>query len=160
MIISLVAAMSENRVIGLDNAMPWHIPEELQYFKKITMGKPIVMGRKTFDAIGRRLLPGRQTIILTKTESLAGTGFMVAHSVADALRAAEPAPELMVVGGATIYQEFLPLAHRLYLSYIPLELAGDAFFPYYDETKWQLISELKYPKFSAKILERVQHRSE
>ena len=106
-IISMVAAMSKNRVIGLNNSMPWHIPEELQHFKTVTMGKPIIMGRKTFDAIGRRLLPGRKTIVLTRDKDLSGEKFTVVHSIAAALDAAGDVPEVMIVGGAGIYKEFL-----------------------------------------------------
>jgi len=154
-IISLVAAMSTNRVIGLNNKMPWHIPAELQYFKSITMGKPIIMGRKTFDAIGRRLLPGRQTIVITRDQDLVGEGFIVAHSVAEALSVAGNVPEVMVVGGAGIYKEFLPLAKRLYLSFIHQEFAGDAFFPEYNQSEWQVVAEDKKEFFNAKILERL-----
>lgn len=153
-IIALVAAMAKNRVIGLNNSMPWHIPEELQYFKSITMGKPIIMGRKTFDAIGRRLLPGRQTIVLTRDQDLHGDGFIVARSVNEALAAAGNVPEVMIVGGAGIYQEFLPLAQRLYLSIIDQEFNGDAFFPEFEETEWKLISENIHQKFRVKIFER------
>ena len=96
-IISLVAAMANNRVIGLNNAMPWHIPEELQYFKSITMGKPIIMGRKTFDAIGRRLLPGRKTIVLTQGHALEGTGFTVAIT---AVRVADLQPVVVFLDSA------------------------------------------------------------
>jgi dihydrofolate reductase len=145
--ISLVAAMSKNRVIGLNNKMPWHIPEELQNFKQLTMGKPMIMGRKTFDSIGRRLLPGRKTIVLTRDTDLIGDGFTVVHSIDEALQAAGDAPEIMVVGGAGIYKEFMPLAHRLYLSIIPEEYAGDAFFPEFDLSSWHLINEQQYPKF-------------
>jgi len=154
-IISLVAAMSKNRVIGLNNSMPWHIQAELRYFKEITMGKPIIMGRKTFDAIGRRLLPGRQTIVITRDKELSGTGFTVVHSISEALATAGDVAEVMIVGGAGIYAEFLPLAQRLYLSFIPQEFAGDAFFPEYDETKWQVVAEKQEAEFTAKILERL-----
>ncbi len=153
-IISLIAAMSSNRVIGINNTMPWHIPEELKYFKSVTMGKPMIMGRKTFDAIGRRLLPGRETIVLTKDNNLVGEGFIVAHSVTEALQAAGRVQEIMIVGGAGIYKEFLPLAQRLYLSVIPQEFTGDAYFPEVDTTQWQLVSETDMTKFKAKIFER------
>lgn len=152
--ISLVAAMSKNRVIGINNDMPWHIPEELQHFKKITMGKPMIMGRKTFDSIGRRLLPGRKTIVLTRETDLVGNGFTVVHSVDEALQAAGDAPEIMIVGGAGIYKEFLPLAKRLYLSVISQEYIGDAFFPEFDKTQWHLVSEDHHPKFTVQIYEQ------
>lgn len=151
--ISLIAAMSKNRVIGLNNAMPWHIPEELQHFKQITMGKPMIMGRKTFDSIGRRLLPGRKTIVLTTDQDLVGDGFTVAHSVTEALQAAGAVDEVMVVGGAGIYKQFLPLAQRLYLSIIPQEYTGDAFFPEFDQSQWRLVSEQQNPKFTVQVFE-------
>lgn len=153
-IISLIAAMSQNRVIGANNKLPWYIPEELQHFKSVTMGKPLIMGRKTFDSIGRRLLPGRKTIILSRDKDLQGEGFTVVHSVQDALQAAGNVAEIMIVGGAGIYQEFLPLAQRIYLTVIPQDYAGDAYFPQLDETKWHLREEQQNEKFTVKILER------
>lgn len=153
-IISLVAAMSENRVIGMNNTLPWRIPEELQNFKQITMGKPMIMGRKTFDSIGRRLLPGRKTIVLTRDNDLSGDGYTVAHSVSEALQAAGAVPEVMIVGGAGVYKEFLPLAKRIYLSVIPQEYAGDAFFPDLDQSIWHLVTEHEHPKFTVKIFEQ------
>lgn len=151
--ISIVAAMSKNRVIGLNNKLPWYIPEELQHFKHLTMGKPMIMGRKTFDSIGRRLLPGRHTIVLTRDNDLQGDGFTIANSVQAALSAAGDAAEIMVVGGAGIYKEFLPLCQRVYLSIIPQVLEGDAFFPELDATHWQLVEEQEHPKFCVKIYE-------
>lgn len=153
-IISIIAAMANNNVIGANNTMPWHIPEELQYFKSITMGKPMIMGRKTFDAIGRRILPGRKTIVVTRDNDLHGTDFTVTHTIAEAIAAAGDVEEIMVVGGAGIYKEFLPLAQRLYLSYIPQDFAGDAYFPEVDFTLWHVVSEQQHSKFTAKILER------
>ena len=149
--ISLIAAMSENRVIGINNAMPWNIRAEMQYFKDTTMGKPMIMGRKTFDAIGRRLLPGRKTIVLTRDQDLDVPGVIVAHSVAEALQVAGDVPEVMIVGGAGVYQEFLPLAQRVYLSVIPQEYNGDAFFPELDTSIWHLESQQQHAEFCAQI---------
>jgi dihydrofolate reductase len=154
-IISLIAAMSTNGVIGLNNAMPWHIPEELQYFKQMTVGKPMIMGRKTFDAIGRRLLPGRKTIVLTKGQDLVADGFVVAPSIDVALQAAGDVAEIMVIGGAGVYKEFLPLAQRLYLSIIMGEYDGDAFFPAFDLNTWNLVSQQQHQKFTTKILKEI-----
>jgi dihydrofolate reductase len=151
--ISLIAAMSANRVIGANNAMPWHIAEELQHFKQVTMGKPMIMGRKTFDSIGRRLLPGRKTIILTRDTDLSGQGFTVVHSVSEALAAAGDVPEVMIVGGAGVYKEFMPIANRLYLTVINEEYHGDAFFPEMGKS-WHLISEQEHAKFTVKIFEQ------
>ena len=154
MIISLVAAMSKNRVIGVNNKLPWHIPAELQNFKQITMGKPMIMGRKTFDSIGRRLLPGRKTIILTRDTDLIGEGFSVAHSINDALAAAGDVDEVMVIGGAGIFNEFLPIAQRIYLSVIAQEYIGDAFFPELDLHNWKLVAEQQHPEFTVQTYER------
>lgn len=151
--ISIIAAMSKNRVIGVDNKLPWSIPEELQHFKQLTMGKPMIMGRKTFDSIGRRLLPGRKTIVLTRDNDLQGDGFVVANSIDTALHAAGDVPEVMIVGGAGVYKEFLPLCDRIYLSVIPLQLSGDAYFPELDAMQWSLKEEQEYPKFTVQIFE-------
>lgn len=153
-IISLITAMSQERVIGLNNSMPWHLPEELQYFKSVTVGKPMIMGRKTFDSIGRRLLPGRKTIVLTRDKSLAEAGCLVANSVEGALQIAGDVPEVMVVGGAAVYAEFLPLAKRLYLSIILEDFSGDTYFPEFDPNQWVVVSEEKHAKFITKVLEK------
>ena len=153
-IISLIAAMSKNRVIGLNNAMPWHIPEELKYFKATTMGKPMIMGRKTFDAIGRRVLPGRKTIVLTRDKDLQGDNFTVAHCVADALQEAGNVSEVMIIGGAGVYKEFLPLAQRLYISIINEEYTGDAFFPEFDLNTWHIVSQQVHRDFITQIYEK------
>ena len=156
--ISIIAAMTCNRTIGNANKLPWHIPEELQHFRAMTMGKPMIMGRATFDSMGRRLLPGRQTIVLSR-QPMAGTGFIVADSVAAALHAAGDAAEVMVVGGSTIYQQFLPHADKMYLSVIAGDYPGDAFFPEYDPADWRLVSEEQKPLFVVRWLERVRKRA-
>lgn len=156
-IISIITAMSSNRVIGINNKLPWHIPEELQHFKQVTMGKPMIMGRKTFESIGRRLLPGRKTIVLTRGHDLVGADFAVANSVAAALQAAGDVEEVIVVGGAGVYKEFLPLAHKLYLSIIPQEYAGDAFFPEFDPTQWNLITTQDNEKFAVQVFTRTKN---
>lgn len=152
--ISLIVAMSKNRVIGVNNSLPWRIPEELQYFKKLTLGKPIIMGRKTFDSIGRRILPGRKSIILTRDTDIIEDGFVVANSIENALQAAGDAAEIMVIGGASIYTAFLSLAERIYISVIPQEYVGDAFFPELDTKVWHLVEEQEQPKFIAQVFER------
>lgn len=128
--IALIAAQAENRVIGLDNKMPWHLPEDLQYFKKITLGKPVIMGRKTFESIGRPL-PGRTNIVVTRQSDWRAEGVVTAPSLEQALSLAEQESpdELMVIGGAQIYAEALPLAQRIYLTQIHKEVEGDAWFP-------------------------------
>lgn len=143
--ISLVAAMARDRVIGKDNQMPWHLPEELKYFKQLTMGKPMIMGRRTFESIGRPL-PGRDNIVITSCPSMP-EGVIVARSIADALAAAGDAQEVMIIGGGEIYRQFLPQATRLYLTHIDLDIDGDTRFPSYRELTqdWQETELRKHP---------------
>ena len=130
--ISLIAAMSENRVIGRDNKLPWHLPEDLQHFKGLTLGHPIVMGRKTFESIGR-VLPGRTNVILSRSPGVSVAGARVYRSLDDALDALKrelgAKAEIFVVGGAEVYRQALPLADRVYLTVVRGEIGGDAFFP-------------------------------
>lgn len=134
--ISLIVAMAENRVIGVDNRMPWHLSADLKRFRKITSGNPIVMGRKTHESIGRPL-PDRVNIVLTRDYSYQALGCIVVHNLEQAMRAAGEAAELMVVGGAGLYREFLPLADRIYLTLIHRAFDGDTFFPTIDWTEWR-----------------------
>lgn len=134
--ISLIAAMAENRVIGRDNSLPWRLPADLKHFKALTIGKPIVMGRKTWESLPG-LLPDRHHIVITGNESYRAEGCSVVHSVEEALAAAGDAPEVMVVGGAAFYQQMLPLAQRLYLTLVQAEVEGDAWFPAYDADNWR-----------------------
>jgi dihydrofolate reductase len=125
--ISLIVAMSRNRVIGRDGKLPWHLPDDLQRFKAVTMGKPIVMGRKTYESIGRPL-PGRRNIIVTRNAGYRADGCTVVHSIEDALRSIV-AEEVMIIGGATLYGECLPAAARIYLTRVDAEVKGDVSFP-------------------------------
>lgn len=142
--LSLIVAMARNRVIGRDNALPWHLPEDLKYFKAVTMGKPILMGRKTFESIGRPL-PGRLNIVITRDPGWQHPGVAVASSLEHALEQAalEPdaraAGEVMVIGGEQIYRAAIEKADRLYITRVEAEVAGDAFFPEYDEGTWREI---------------------
>lgn len=140
--IALVAAMAANRVIGKDGDMPWHLPAELQHFKKITLGKPVVMGRATYESIGRPL-PGRTNIVLSRQYEQPykdDNGVIWVNSPAQAITAAGDVETLMVIGGGRIYAEFLPLADLLYLTQIKLETAGDTYFPdYRAQANWQLL---------------------
>lgn len=133
--ISLVAAMAANRVIGKDGQMPWHLPQELQHFKAVTMGKPIVMGRRTFESIGRPL-PGRHNIVITRHPEALPSAVTAVSSVDEAIRAAGDADELMVIGGGEIYRQFLPIASSLYLTEIDLDIDGDTWFPEYNSEQW------------------------
>jgi len=133
--ISMIAAMAAHRVIGKDNKMPWHLPEELGYFKQVTMGKPIVMGRNTFESIGRPL-PGRKNIVISSNKSLVIAGVTVVHSVEAAIEAGDNCDELMIIGGARLYEQMLAHADCLYITDIVLDTAGDAYFPDYTQYQW------------------------
>ncbi|WP_239059343.1 type 3 dihydrofolate reductase [Alteromonas hispanica] len=130
--ISMIAAMAENRVIGADNDMPWHLPADLKHFKAVTMGKAVIMGRKTYESIGRAL-PGRPNIVLTSNKDYTLEDATVVHTQAEALEAAKAQcgsnDEVMIIGGGTIYNALLPLANTLYLTFIDLKVAGDTQFP-------------------------------
>ena len=140
MIVSMIAALANNRVIGLDNKMPWHLPAELQLFKRATLGKPIVMGRNTFESIGRPL-PGRLNIVLSRQSDYTADGVTVVATLEDAIVAAGDVEELMIIGGATIYNQCLAAADRLYLTHIELTTAGDTWFPDYEQYNWQEIEQ-------------------
>ena len=134
--LSLIVAMAKNRVIGAKNAIPWRLPDEQQLFKRLTMGHHIVMGRKTYESIGR-LLPGRTTVIVTRQPHYAVPGAIVAHSLKDAINAAARDDEVFVIGGADLFREALPLADRLHLSEIDAEPVGDTFMPEIDFSDWR-----------------------
>ena len=139
--ISLIVAVSRNGAIGLNNQLPWYLPEDLKYFKSVTMGKPLIMGRKTFDSIGRPL-PGRANIVLTRDPQWTSDGVKVVQSVEQALVAGEIAceaadvDEIMVIGGEQIYRMTIDLADRIYLTQVDTDVEGDAFFPDIDFNNW------------------------
>ncbi len=135
MIISLIAALAVDRVIGMENAMPWHLPADLAWFKHHTLNKPVIMGRKTFESIGRPL-PGRQNIVISSQPGN-HDGVTWAISIDDALQAAGDVPEVMVMGGGRIYTQFLAKADRLYLTHIDAEVEGDTHFPDYEPDEWE-----------------------
>jgi dihydrofolate reductase len=138
--IFLIVAMSENRVIGVENRMPWHLPADLKRFRQITMGKPLVMGRRTHESIGRPL-PGRKNIVLTSDLAYVAPGCVVVHTLAEAFREAD-ADEIMVIGGSSLYEELLPKADRIYLTLIHREFAGDTFFPELEWKEWSEIARI------------------
>lgn len=135
MIISLIAAMATDRVIGLNNAMPWHMPADLAWFKKNTLNKPIIMGRNTFESIGRPL-PNRLNIVLSSTASKDPRVTWV-NSIDEALKAAGDVTEVVVIGGNKVYQQFLPLAQRMYLTHIDADVDGDTYFPDFNTEEWE-----------------------
>ncbi|MDD5750858.1 MAG: dihydrofolate reductase, partial [Candidatus Pacebacteria bacterium] len=142
MIISIIVAIGRNGVIGNKNSLPWNIPADLEYFKKQTLNKPIVMGSRTFESIGRPL-PGRLNIVLSLNADYKAEGCLVATSIEQAIELAEQSDmgqksgELMVCGGRSVYEQFLPLARRMYLTFIDADFEGEVFFPQYDEGQWQ-----------------------
>jgi dihydrofolate reductase len=136
--ISMIAAMAHDRVIGLDNQMPWHLPADLAHFKRVTLGKPVLMGRKTFESIGRPL-PGRRNLVISRNPDYRAEGVEVVDSVEAALAllaSGEKVDELMVIGGGHLYGQLLPKADCLYLTRIDLAVAGDTRFPAFDESDW------------------------
>ncbi|MFT6103353.1 MAG: dihydrofolate reductase [Granulosicoccus sp.] len=143
--LSIIVAMASNRAIGKNNQLLWRLPEDLQYFKRTTMGKPIVMGRKTFESIGRPL-PGRLNVVITRQQDWQHDGVKVVHTIEDALHLAEAQSlidgmdEVMVIGGAEIYKTALPQADKLYVTRVDAEIEGDAFFPEIDESIWSEVS--------------------
>ena len=146
MIVSLIAALAEKRVIGLDGKMPWHLPADLAYFKRSTMGCPVIMGRKTYDSIGKPL-PGRRNIVLSRDLKLVLPGCDVFANIHDALDSAdnENAAEVFIIGGQQLYEQALPMADKLYLTHIEARFEGDTFFPDYTEFKWRQVSLEKHP---------------
>ena len=142
--LSLIAAMTPQRVIGRNGAMPWHLPADLAWFKQNTLGKPIVMGRKTWDSIGRAL-PGRRNLVISRDEAFQPVGAERVGSPDAALAAVADAPEIMIVGGAQIYQHFLAYADRLYLTLIDADFTGDTFFPDYNQHQWRTVEQVDYP---------------
>lgn len=163
-VISFVVARADNGVIGRDNALPWHLPADLRHFKRLTVGKPVVMGRRTFESIGRPL-PGRHNIVLTRDPAWRAEGVTVVANLAEAIAAAGLAPqtradEVMIVGGAAIYAEALPIATRVYLTEIHAAPEGDTRLPAFDPTRWREVEREDHaaedgrPAYSFVTLER------
>jgi len=142
--ISIIVAMAENRVIGNDNALPWRLPADLKHFKAMTVGKPIIMGRKTWESLPGRL-PDRIHIIITANPDYVADGCVVVRSLEAALEAAGDVPEVMIVGGTMLYQQALPLADRIYLTLVETQVEGDARFPEFDPGQWQEIERQRHP---------------
>ena len=161
MLLSLIAAMDRHRLIGADKRLPWHLPADLRWFRRATMGKPIVMGRATHESIGRPL-PGRRNIVVSARRGLTIEGCTVAADLDAALVAAGDAPEIMVIGGAQLYAAALPRARRLYLTRLHARFDGDAWFPELEPGRWRTVSREDHAAgegepcaYSFEILERV-----
>lgn len=140
MSLSVIVALAKNRVIGLNNTLPWHLPEDLKRFKQLTMGHHIIMGRKTYESLGR-LLPGRQTVIVTRNPDYKVDGAIVVHSLEQAISVSSADSEAFLIGGAELYQQSLPLAKGLYLTMIDAEFEGDAYFPEIELDHWDLLEQ-------------------
>ena len=152
--IALIVAMAKNRVIGADNRIPWHLPDDLKMFKRLTMGHHIVMGRKTYESIGR-LLPGRTTVIVTRQRDYRVTGAIIAHSLHDAINAAARDDDIFVIGGAELFREALPIADRIHLSLVDAEPEGDTWMPEFDTSQWTEVMSEQKPGFRYLLLKRI-----
>ncbi len=159
--LSIIVAMSENRAIGLDGAMPWHLPADLKRFRALTTGHAIIMGRKTWQSIGRPL-PDRQSIVITRDPAFQTDGASVVHDLDTAISAAGDDQEIFIIGGGEIYQHALPRADRVYITFIHAEIEGDTVFPELDETTWALVDDERCEAderhefaFSFRVYERV-----
>jgi dihydrofolate reductase len=136
--------VSDAGAIGRDNALPWHLPDDLKRFKRLTLGKPVVMGRKTYDSIGKPL-PGRQNIVVTRDANYQRDGVTVVHDPAEALRAVGPGPEIMVIGGAELFRAYLPRAVRVHLTRVHGDIRGDVYWPALDGREWRLADSEPHP---------------
>lgn len=134
--LSLIVAFAKNNVIGINNTLPWHLPEDLKRFRALTTGHHIIMGRKTYESLGR-LLPGRTTVIVTRNNNYKLEGALIAHSLESAVDLCQNDAEAFVIGGAELYQDGLRLANKLYITEVDLSIEGDAFFPNLDLNLWQ-----------------------
>lgn len=160
--ISYVVAVSRNGIIGRAGGLPWHISSDLKRFKEITMGKPVVMGRKTWESLPRKPLPGRRNIVITRQAGFAPQGAEVAATPEAALRLAGDAPEVAVIGGGEIYRLFWPLVDRLYLTEVDLAVDGDTRFPEVNPAEWREVGREVHPRaetdtagFTLRILDRM-----
>ena len=143
-LVSAIVAAAENNAIGKDNQLLWHLPNDLRFFKRTTSGHTIIMGRKTYESVGKPL-PNRRNMIITRQSGYAVEGAEVFHSLGAALQHCAGEPEVFVVGGAEIYQQALPVVDCIYLTRVHAEIVGDSFFPTLDEKEWRLVSEDSHP---------------
>lgn len=159
--LSIIVAVADNGVIGSGNQLPWRLPDDLKRFKALSLGKPIVMGRKTFDSIGRPL-PGRLNIVISRQSGLEIPGCTVVTSIDEAIAAAQPAPEIVIVGGADIYRQVLPQVQVIHLTRVHATIDGDVVFPRLQEQEWREVAKEYHPAderhahaFTFSTLERV-----
>lgn len=149
--ISIIVAMAQDRTIGINNTLPWRCPEDLKHFKALTMGHHMIMGRKTFDSIGKPL-PGRTTVVVTRNPALKIDGCIVVHSLDEAVKSCAGDEELFIVGGAELYSQALPLADKLYLTEIQQQIKGDAHFPDFNKSEWREIERNSHKQESPQPL--------
>ena len=159
--LSIIVAMDQKGVIGFKNALPWHLSSDLQNFKSVTIGKPIVMGRKTWESIGRPL-PGRDNIIITRNPDYSADGCVVCHSLEEALQPYSASPEVVIIGGHDIFRSALDMADRLYLTEVHADVLGDTWFPVFDRSEWKASERQEFAAdekndfpFSFTLLERL-----
>lgn len=162
--ISIIAGMTDDGLIGVDNKLPWHLSADLRRFKAITMGKPIIMGRKTHESIGKPL-PGRRNIVISRDEDFRCAGCEVYHSLQEAFEALKDCAEVIIIGGAEIYKQALPLANKMYLTFVHHHFEGDKYFPKWNAKEWQEIEHADYAAdeknpypYSFVVLERKNSR--
>lgn len=162
--IAYVVAMDDNRLIGRQNDLPWRLPDDMRWFRERTIGKPCIMGRKTYDSLPNRFrpLPGRLNIVVTRNRDYEAPGALVVHSVEDALRAAGEVDEIIIVGGADLFRKLMSLVDRLYLTRVHGAAEGDVYFPEYDAAEWREVFHEEHPSddrhayaFTWLVLERV-----
>jgi len=162
--VSAVVAASDNNVIGKDGGLPWHVSSDLKLFKEITMGKPVIMGRRTWESLPRQPLPGRRNIVITRNSDYAAEGADVAGSIHEALAMCEGEPEVSIIGGGQVYEQAMNRTDRIYLTRIHLTVDGDTFLPELPENEWQEVERREFEKgerddaaFTLVVLDRVKH---
>ncbi|UQB42618.1 dihydrofolate reductase [Thiomicrospira microaerophila] len=140
----MIVAMAKNRMIGLNNKMPWHLPDDLKYFKAQTLNKPVIMGRKTFESIGARPLPNRPNLVISRNAEFKAEGIEVFNSVEEAINSVADSPEVVIMGGAQIYAQWIDQVDRLLITEVDAEPQGDAFFPVVDQQAWLEVSRIAH----------------
>lgn len=144
-IISLIAAMADDRAIGIENRLPWKLPADMKWFRRHTLGKPVVMGRKTFESFGGRPLPERTNIVITRDKNYRAEGAVVVHSIDEAISAAGDVEEVMIIGGESFYGQMLPQADRFYITLVHGSFEADAWFPEFDWDEWKEVEREEHP---------------
>ena len=136
--------MTDDHVIGINNSLPWKLPADMKWFRQHTLGKPVIMGRTTFESLGCKPLPERHNIVISHQKNYSAANITLASSLEDAIHIAHDAPEIMIIGGASLYQQCLPRADKLYMTLVHTQVEGDAWFPEFDMTQWQTIERHDY----------------